>query len=243
MGTYANGALPATVLVPVPGNPGLYLLPAAAAAWGRLASAVLARYGWRPTLTDAYRSYDAQVRVFLERYRFQLVGSGPFGDVRWWQGKRYVRFTGPSAAVPGTSNHGLGETVDVRDMTSFTSTTFRDFMSVAAEHGWSNAEGRSVGEPWHQHWFAAADRHVNDVVTTLPTVTTVPTLTPLAPLTPTVQEDDMLLRDSTTGAVVLLSGGRTTAILGADYAAYLAAHIPVVGLSHDGFLTACRDFS
>lgn len=191
--TYTNGAIPRADLVPVPGNPGLFLLPGAAAAWTRLATAVLAKHGWLPTLTDAYRSYDAQVTLFLSRYRVQLFGSGPFGDVRWWRGKRYVRFTGAAAAVPGTSNHGFGETVDVWGLESFTSTRYAQFMSVAAERGWSNSEGRVVKEPWHQRWFAAADIHVNDVVHVIPIVPDVAVINPPTPITPThVQEDDML---------------------------------------------------
>lgn len=46
----------------------------------------------------------------------------------------------------------------------------------------------------------------------------------------------LLIRDNSTGAVVLLSGGRVIAVLGPDYAAYQGAGVRVVGVSHDGFL-------
>lgn len=54
------------------------------------------------------RTYQEQVDLFLSRYRVQWVGNGPFGDVRYWKGKRYVRHSGlGTVAQPGTSNHEI----------------------------------------------------------------------------------------------------------------------------------------
>lgn len=142
-----TGLLDTATLVAV--QDGLRLTAVAAASWRALAADVQARHGWLPTLTDAYRDYAAQVKVFTDRYERASTGPGAFGDVRYWNGVRYVRMRGASAAVPGTSNHGRGNTVDVRSMTSFTTTRFRQFSAVAIAHGWSNVEGRSVKEPWH----------------------------------------------------------------------------------------------
>lgn len=102
------------------------------------------------TLTDSYRPYDVQERIFLERYVLQATGGGAYGDVRYWQGRRYVRRANTAAAaVPGTSNHGGGIAVDVADLGAFGSTRFAQLDALAGSHGWSNAEGRSVNEPWH----------------------------------------------------------------------------------------------
>lgn len=67
--------------------------------------------------------------------------------------------------------------------------------------------------------------------TTTPTIPGRP-----APLTP-VQEDDMLLiRNNTTGGVMLIIGGVASPLSGtADYAAYQAAGIPAVGVTQAGW--------
>lgn len=54
------------------------------------------------------RTHQEQVDLFLSRYRVQWSGDGPFGDVRYWQGRRYVRHSGlGTVAQPGTSNHEI----------------------------------------------------------------------------------------------------------------------------------------
>lgn len=53
---------------------------------------------------------------------------------------------------------------------------------------------------------------------------------------PDVQEDEMILiRNSANGAVVLVLGGVGSSVLGADYAAYQAAGVPVAGVTPEGF--------
>jgi hypothetical protein len=113
---------------------------------------VQAAFGWTPEPTsagDCYRSYENQERVFLQRYTPQATGSGPLGDVRFWNGVRYVRVTGAAAAVPGTSNHGWAIAVDVSLIGPFGGTRYDQFAAVAQPEGWSNREGMSVNEPWH----------------------------------------------------------------------------------------------
>lgn len=54
------------------------------------------------------RTNQEQVALFLSRYRPQASGSGPFGDVRYWRGRRYVRYSGlGTVAQPDTSNHEI----------------------------------------------------------------------------------------------------------------------------------------
>jgi hypothetical protein len=60
-------------------------------------------------------------------------------------GKRRKKGTASTAAAyPGTSNHGLGRAIDVEG------TAAQKWIRDNGEsYGWSWAEGRSVGEPWH----------------------------------------------------------------------------------------------
>lgn len=149
----ATGLLDVRLLTAVPSQPYLRLTAAAAASWEAVADEVQRRYGWRPALTDAYRDYAAQVRLFRERYTTTPLPGRP---TKVWGGIVYYLRPGmATAAVPGTSNHGRADTVDVRDMASFVLTRFRQFSDVATEHGWSNKEGAKIGEPWH--WQRVAD--------------------------------------------------------------------------------------
>ena len=148
-------------------NPGFYLEKNAAYAWDR----AVAAFGKGVLLTGAWRSYETQERIFRERYR--AGAHSPFGDYRRWKGQVWGRVTGAAAAVPGTSNHGGGVAVDVKTRRSagdpghdkavvFTSWNDPDrvrFLKVAAEHGWRDDEGRSVGELWHLTYYPHLDKH------------------------------------------------------------------------------------
>lgn len=144
-----NGLIAAAHRIGLRTARGQQLVGPAAAAWDALSDAVLAAYGWRPALTDSYRPLAVQERIFRERYRVQLLGRGKYGDVRWWKGLRWVRVTGAAAAVPGTSNHGGGSAVDVTALGGFYGQRYKQLASLAAQHGWDNREGRSIGEAWH----------------------------------------------------------------------------------------------
>ena len=148
-------------------NPGFRLRPDSAAAWDRAVRA----FGKGVLLTGALRSYETQVRLFKERYKPGAFS--PYADYRYWNGTRYGRVTGAAAAVPGTSNHGSGDAVDVKTRRSagdpghdkavvFTSWNDRDrvrFLRVAAKHGWYDTEGRRVNELWHLTYYPAKDKH------------------------------------------------------------------------------------
>lgn len=145
----ANGALPGTSLVPLSVGGRLLTVPAAGFEELRTRAAADKHVVTITSVADAYRDLAAQERVFLSRYTPRTAGVGPYGDVRWWNNVRYVRTSGAAAAVPGTSNHGRGTTVDIRGLTSFTSDLYRWMLANAPALGWSNAEGASIGEPWH----------------------------------------------------------------------------------------------
>jgi len=153
-------------------EPGHYLRADAADAWER----VRAAFGKRALLTDSWRSYEVQEQIFRDRYR-QGNHSGEPGfttDVRTWNGVKWTRRQGTAAAaVPGTSNHGGGVAVDVRTsrrptdppyeeavvFTSFSDPDRLAWLKVAAEHGWADDEGRSVGELWHITYYPNRDQH------------------------------------------------------------------------------------
>lgn len=191
--TLTNGAIPADLLVDV--APGLQLRAGTAGRWAWVCQQVQARFGWTPTIYPggAYRPLADQEALFTSRYTPQGLGTGPYGDVRWWRGTRYVR-TSPAgaAAIPGTSNHGLGRAIDVAGLTSFSDPRRDQFAAVAVPAGFSDAEGRAVGEPWH--WDDTLDP---DVVTAAATTTTGGAIAPALPTVPlpaplTTLEDDML---------------------------------------------------
>lgn len=117
-----------------------------------------ARFGCELLVTSGIRTHQEQIDIFLSKFRVQWAGGGPYGDVRWWQGKRYVRHAGGgTVAAPGTSNHevqGTKAAVDLRD-------SGRD-AGVAtggnARANWLRANaarlglvpsGYGFGEPWH----------------------------------------------------------------------------------------------
>lgn len=125
--SYPNGLIPPAALCPL-SVPGHMLRADAAAAYERLAAAYRQAFGRSLCLSDSYRSYAEQVRLFREK---------------------------PSlAAVPGTSNHGWGLAVDFcGGMQSFGTPDQAWMRANAGSYGWyhpSWAEpGGSRPEPWH----------------------------------------------------------------------------------------------
>lgn len=152
-----NGKLSKDDLTGLKSAPGQQLEDRAAASWDRMWDAVLSQAAWPMALTDSYRPRSVQEQIFLDRYRLQAVGSGPFNDVRVYNGRRYVRVKGAAAAIPGTSNHGWGRAVDITDVGGFNSARYRALARIAPQFGWSNAAGKSIGEYWHWEYTAAND--------------------------------------------------------------------------------------
>ena len=184
---WANGQIPSSELRPCDGTPGAVLLPAQAASWNAVRAEVGRRFGWYPTITsagDAYRSYSRQVTLFTRNFSTKNTGV----DRRTWDGRTWWRVPGyPSAATPGTSNHGKGVTVDVTGLGAFDSTRHRQFSQVAKAHGWSDSEGRKIAEPWHWNGHSAVTLASNPGSNvggiSLPDIITAPI--------PGIEEDDM----------------------------------------------------
>jgi len=167
-------------------NPGFYLLPDAARAWDRSC----AEFGKVVLISGAWRAYETQVQLFdSEKYpstgryvRGNRAGQpGYTNDVRGrtsdgglYRGSWWTRKAGTAAAaVPGTSNHGGGISVDALtarrkgDPGYDTAVIFagwsdedrKAFLKIAAKNGWYDTEGRSVDEFWHLTWYRGLDQH------------------------------------------------------------------------------------
>lgn len=186
---YANGRIPDAALSAIPG--GGRLLTAVAARWLAIRAEVLRLYGWTPTPTgplDSYRPYSgnyyAQLETFQRRYTRTRMPSRP---TKVWNGVTYWLLPGQAtAAVPGTSNHGWACAVDVTGLGGFDSTRYRQFAAVAGRYGWTNTEGRRIGEPWH--WVDVGTAHlVSNGLFDLDAIPDAPNLTAPAP----IEEDEL----------------------------------------------------
>lgn len=126
-GGFPNGFIPPAAMCPL--GIGAHLLRCDAAVSMRaLASAFAAAFGRALCVTDSYRGFEAQVRLYGVK---------------------------PSlAAVPGTSNHGWGLAVDLcGGVQSFGTVEYGWFAATAGAFGWVNPRwaqpGRGREEPWH----------------------------------------------------------------------------------------------
>ena len=113
--SYPNGRMPAierTWLPPRFRALAYYIEmpPGAAAAVARMADAFKADLGVPLEITDGYRSYEAQERVFRQRYRPGASANALGGDHRRGpDGRTWHRVTGAPVAPVGTSNHGTDD--------------------------------------------------------------------------------------------------------------------------------------
>lgn len=126
--SYGNGQIPSSVLCGLSWAPGEQLRCDAAAALEELNGAFRATFGRNLELTDGYRSYGEQVSVAATR--------------------------GGLAAVPGTSNHGLGQAVDLSGgVESFGTAEHGWMVANAGRYGWKlpawAQAGGSKPEAWH----------------------------------------------------------------------------------------------
>lgn len=130
-GGYENGRIPAKALKAI--GQGSHRLETTAADQWIAMRAAAAREGVALTLTDSYRSYDAQVAV--RKSKGHLVAT----------------------ATPGTSVHGWGRAVDanVKDPK-----VLRWLQANAGKFGWINPDWAKAGgknhEPWHWEFVGGA---------------------------------------------------------------------------------------
>jgi hypothetical protein len=125
----SNGQLDQSQLVQAAnGAPGQLLERSTAAAWASMvAAAASAGVHLAPEpddgISSCYRSYANQ-------------------QYAWDQ---YKNHGGATAASPGTSNHGWGTAIDI----AMNDSVWNWLSAHGSDYGFSNAEGRSVGEKWH----------------------------------------------------------------------------------------------
>ncbi|MDA0567347.1 M15 family metallopeptidase [Streptomonospora sp. S1-112] len=122
---HPNGRIPESALCPLP-QPGEMLRADAAAAFIRLDGEFRERFGRPMCVTDSYRPYAEQVRLFHEK-------------------------EAGMAADPGTSTHGRGIAVDLcGGVEEHGSPEHAWMLRTAPQHGWHNPEWARGGfEPWH----------------------------------------------------------------------------------------------
>jgi hypothetical protein len=126
-GGYPNGFIPQTALCPL--DVGTHRLRCdAAAAFAAMNEAYAATFGTPVCVSDSYRPFEAQVRLYAQKPAL--------------------------AAVPGTSNHGWGLALDLcGGAQSFGSAQYAWLRVSAPSFGWVNPEwawpGRGREEPWH----------------------------------------------------------------------------------------------
>lgn len=141
--------------------------------------AFAARFGRPLVVTDGYRSYESQVAIFAARNTTTYLPGRP---VSIWNGRKWYRKPGTaSAAVPGTSNHGWGQALDLGSgvNSSLTSPEYLWMRANAPRFGWTHpawARRSASLEPWHWEGVTVA-AYVGNVIGTLPA--------PLAPTPPT----------------------------------------------------------
>lgn len=230
--SYPNGEVPASDLAPLDEQPAAQLRTDAAAAWNRARADVKARTGIVLRVRGWFRTWAEQVTFFHRAYTPTRAGGT---DPRWFAGVRYARRPGKAAAaIPGTSNHGYGTTVDVEDyggVGNFEHPRRVATFPILAEHGWTDDEGRGpIREPWHLTYDRTRDRHINDPA-------------PAPPPVPEEEDLDMLIiRRKRDGAAFIVLGGRGCRIAtGADLAAY-GQEVATVNLSDASYDLAERRY-
>ena len=127
-GTYPNGQFPPSALCPLVGSPGNYLVPKAAAAFNAMSKTYAEQTGSLLCVTDSYRSYAEQVII------------------------KGVR--GGWAATPGTSEHGLGQALDLcGGVQDYSNPAHLWLVQNAPLFGWFHpawaAQNGALPEPWH----------------------------------------------------------------------------------------------
>lgn len=148
-----NGKLSAGILKKCDVGSALMAEPAARAMRAMVA-AMRSSLGLDYTHVGGYRTYKGQEDLFKSRYTKTPLAGRP---TKKWNGETWYQKPGTAmAAVPGTSNHGLGLAIDLAEKVngeavSISARSVKWLIKHAAQYGFS-AEEQS--EPWHWRYFA-----------------------------------------------------------------------------------------
>lgn len=189
-------------------------------------------------ITDAGRTYQEQVNVFLAYFTTDYASSAKF-DRREWNGNVYWRRKGkPSAATPGSifARHTTGLALDLNGSTK----------------AWVRANGHRYGwikdvvkgEDWHMEYQQYRDVVlVTNPGTSVPKPPTGPAIPdPIEPIEPILpKEDEMwVLRDTSNGKIWYVS---STAYVPAYDTAEVSAVLTMLNLPPVGGETAVDPFT
>lgn len=173
-GKMVNGKLNACQVTSVyfPGVGHLSVYPTAADAWNAMSVICAHETGLSLSCTGAYRTYQQQVMLFdgvtypdVGRYLPQYSSSLTTTRYKVWNGERwYLKHNKASAAVPGTSNHGLAIAIDTAwhlpssGIVGITSIKrgWDWLVDNAISFGWSwegALPGQTGWEPWHLRFW------------------------------------------------------------------------------------------
>ena len=144
---------------------GLPVAPATARAFANLKAAFEKAFpGIYLRVNSGYRSYEDQVKIFLQRYvTFENINGRRVYDERRWNGTLYYRISPVgTVAQPGTSNHSDGRSIDIYDTGADPGVTKRGTVrdkwmeAHAKDYGFDN-EGYNFSEAWHKTLKAGID--------------------------------------------------------------------------------------
>lgn len=126
-------------------------------AFGRLSDRLVDEGYPEMRVTSGDREKADQIEVFVARYRQQASGSGPYGDVRYWDGSadgypggtRWVRHSpAGTVAVPGTSDHERRRSNDLAMPYNSDTAAHHRARQLAPEYG-IECDGINFREWWH----------------------------------------------------------------------------------------------
>lgn len=143
-GGYSNGNIPLSKMIAVPNG---HLRIDAAAGYGSMNAAFKKRFGYELGITEAYRSYGTQVKIWNARYvaHSKKVKNSIEYKGKYWTKKKNVSV----AAVPGTSIHGWGLAVDLNSHVNESGSIQKRWADkYGPSYGWYPV-GNSFGEAWH----------------------------------------------------------------------------------------------
>lgn len=126
-------------------------------AFGMLSDALVREGLPEMRVTSGDREASDQIAIFVDRYDQRASGSGPYGDVRWWDGSRdgypggtrWVRVkAGGTVAVPRTSNHEARRSNDLAMPYNSDTREHARARQLAPQFG-IECDGIGFGEWWH----------------------------------------------------------------------------------------------
>lgn len=138
------------------------------------------------------RTRAEQITLFTNAFHVQWEGGGFFNDVRWWDGKRWVRHDpGGTVAPPGESNHEEDGPNGPRSLDigstggpgagSFGTPEQAWLAANAHRYGFEN-EGYAFNEAWHKKFIGQIG---------IPAPASVGGTTTFKPAVPEEEDDDM----------------------------------------------------